>query len=101
LVDGGATHNFIDVVWVSRRTLQAKEFEGFEVAVEDGHTMGCLEKVLDLEVKLGNYTRRDTFYVVDLAHTDLVLGVQWLITLGKIFINYQTLEMAFRDNEGK
>jgi hypothetical protein len=54
-----------------------------------------------LEVKLGNYTRRDTFYVVDLAHTDLVLGVQWLITLGNIFINYQTLEMALRDCEGK
>jgi hypothetical protein len=44
---------------------------------------------------------RDTFYVVDLADTYVVLGVQWLITLGKISTNYQTLEMGFRDNEGK
>ena len=44
---------------------------------------------------------RDTFYVVDLVDTDVVLGVQWLITLGNISTNYQTLEMGFRDSEGK
>jgi hypothetical protein len=44
---------------------------------------------------------RDTFYVVDLSNTDVVLGVQWLITLGKITTNYQTLEMGFRDSDEK
>jgi hypothetical protein len=63
--------------------------------------VGCLDRVPDLEVKLGNYTMRDTFYVVDLTDIDVVLGVQWLITLGKISTNYQTLEMGFRDSEGK
>jgi hypothetical protein len=61
----------------------------------------CVNRVPDLEVKLGNYTMRDTFYVVDLSDIDVVLGVQWLITLGKISTNYQTLEMGFRDSEGK
>jgi hypothetical protein len=61
----------------------------------------CIDRVPDLEVKLGNYTVRDTFYVVDLSDIDAVLGVQWLITLGKITTNYQTLEMGFKDSEGK
>jgi hypothetical protein len=61
----------------------------------------CLDIVPDLEIKLGNYTVRDTLYVVDLSDTDVVLGVQWLITLGKITTNYQTLEMGFRDTDGK
>jgi hypothetical protein len=39
--------------------------------------------------------------VVDLSDTDVVLGVQWMITLGKITTNYQTLEMGFRDCDGK
>jgi hypothetical protein len=78
-----------------------EEFEEFEVAVANGHMGGCLDRVPDLEVKLGNYTMRDTFYVVDLVDTDVVLGVQWLITLGNISTNYQTLEMGFRDSEGK
>ena len=74
LVDGGATHNFIDASLVARRGLRT-EFEGFHVAVADGYTMSCLDMVPDLEVKLGNYTLIDTFYVVDLSDTDAVLGV--------------------------
>jgi hypothetical protein len=101
LIDGGETHNFIDVALVARRALQTEEFEGFDVAVANGHMVECLDRVPDLEVHLGNYTVKDTFYVVDLSDTDVVLGVQWLITLGKISTNYQTLEMGFRDTEGK
>jgi hypothetical protein len=52
-------------------------------------------------MKLGNYIVRDTFYVVDLSDTDVMLGVQWMITLGKITTNYQTFEMGFRDHDGK
>jgi hypothetical protein len=101
LIDGGATHNFINTSLVSRWALQTEEFEGFDVAVADGHTVECLDRVPNLEMKLGNYTVRDTFYVVDLLNTDVVLGVQWMITLGKITTNYQTLEMGFRDQDGK
>jgi hypothetical protein len=84
LVDGGATHNFIDASLVARRGLRTEEFEGFHVAVADGYTMTCLDMVPDLEVKLGNYTLTDTFYVVDLSDTDVVLGVQWLYSLGRL-----------------
>jgi hypothetical protein len=101
LIDGGATHNFIDTSLVSRQALQTEEFEGFDFAVEYGHTVECLDRVPNLEMKLGNYIVRDTFYVVDLLDTDVVLGVQWMITLGKITTNYQTLEMGFRDQDGK
>jgi hypothetical protein len=63
--------------------------------------MECLYRVPELEVKFGNYIVRDTFYVVDLSDTDVVLGVQWMITLGKITTNYQTLEMGFKDHDEK
>jgi hypothetical protein len=67
LVDGGATDNFVDASLVAKRGLRMEEFEGFHVAVVDGYTMTCLDMILDLEVKLGNYTLTDTFYVVDLV----------------------------------
>jgi hypothetical protein len=88
LVDSGATHNFIDAALVARRGLRTEEFEGFTVAMADGYTMTCLDMVPDLEVKLGNYTMTDTFYVVDLSDTDAVLGVQWLYSLKEIGVNY-------------
>jgi hypothetical protein len=54
----------------------------------------------DPEVKLSNYTLTDTFYVVDLSDIDVVLGVQWLYSLGEIGFNYQTLTMSFKDASG-
>jgi hypothetical protein len=84
LVDGGATHNFIDVSLVVRRGLHTEEFEGFHVAVENGYTMKFLDMIPDLEVKLGNYTMTDTFYVVDLSDTDAVLGVLGYIHGGRL-----------------
>jgi hypothetical protein len=74
LIDGGAIHNFIDASLVSRHALQIEDFEGFHVVVADGHTMECLDIVPNLDMKLGNYTERDTFYVVDLLDIDVVLG---------------------------
>jgi hypothetical protein len=100
LVDGGATHNFIDLSLVAKRGLHTEEFEGFHVAMADGYTMTCLDMIPDVEVKLGNYTLTCTFYVVDLSDTDVVLGVQWLYSLVEIRFNYQTLTMSFRDASG-
>jgi hypothetical protein len=54
LVDSGETHNFIDASLVARRGLQTKEFEGFTIAMVDGYTMTFLDRVPDMEVKLGN-----------------------------------------------
>jgi hypothetical protein len=42
----------------------------------------------------------DTFYVVDLSDTDVVLGVQWLYSLGEIGFDYQMLTMSFKDASG-
>jgi hypothetical protein len=47
LIDGGATHNFIDDSLVLRQALQTKEFEGFDIAVADGHIVECLDRVPD------------------------------------------------------
>jgi hypothetical protein len=75
LIDGGATHNFIDTSLVSRWALQTEELEWFDFTIVDGHTVDCLDRVPNLEMKLGNYIVRDTFYVIDLSDTDVVLGV--------------------------
>ena len=54
LIDGGASHNFIDVAWVKKRDIQTKSFDGFSV-VAAGHTMECSRRIPKLKVTLGNY----------------------------------------------
>jgi hypothetical protein len=51
-------------------------------------------------VTLGNYMLIDDFYVVDLADTHVVLGVQWLYSLGEIHMNYHDMRMEFKDKSG-
>jgi hypothetical protein len=41
LINGGATHNFIDSTLVTKRQIPTKEFDGFELVVEDGYNMMC------------------------------------------------------------
>ena len=38
--------------------------------------------------------------MVDVADTNLVLGVQWLYSIGDHIANYQIPEMKFQDSKG-
>jgi hypothetical protein len=39
--------------------------------------------------------------MMDLPDTNIILGVQWLSTLGPITTNYKTMEMSFTEEGGK
>jgi len=97
LVDSGATHNFIDAQMVERRGIQTEGFDGFSVLVPGDQTMACARYVPELSVTMGTYTLTDHFFVVDIPDTNLILGVQWLITLGKVTTDWKALEMEWDD----
>ena len=73
LIDGGASHNFIDVAWVKKRDIHIESFDGFSVAVA-GHTMECSQRIPKLKVTLGNYIVIEKFYVVYVPEMNVVLG---------------------------
>ena len=77
LINGGASHNFIDVAWVKKRDIQTESFDGFSIAAAS-HTMECSQRIPQLTVTIGNYIVRETFYVVDVPDMKVVLGVQWM-----------------------
>jgi hypothetical protein len=65
------------------------------MVVVDVFTVTFMQKILRLVVTLGNYTLTIDSYVVDLEDTNIVLGVDWLHSLGEITMNYQVMEMKF------
>jgi len=75
LIDGGASHNFIDVAMVARRHIPTIDFEGFLVEVAGGRTMACGRYIPHMSLTLGRYTLIDNFYVVDIPDTNIILGV--------------------------
>ena len=98
-MDSGATHNFIDAQMVEWRGIQTKSFDGFSVLVPGDQAMQCARYVPELSVMMGTYTLIDHFFVVDIPDTNMILGVQWLITLGKVTIDWKALEMEWDDEK--
>ena len=99
LVDSGDTHNLIDAQLVEKRDIQTETFDGFSVLVPGDQTMQCARYVPTLAVTMGMYTLTDHFFVVDIPDTNVILGVQWLITLGKVTTDWEILEMEWTDKK--
>jgi hypothetical protein len=101
LIDGGASHNFIDVALLKRRHIPTVEFEGFKVEVARGSTMPCDRYILGLNLTLGRHELTQDVYVMDLLDTKIILRVQWLSTFGPITTNYKMMEMSFTEEGGR
>jgi hypothetical protein len=86
---------------VAKRGIPTMDFEGFDVVVVGGHVMPCTQKIPQLFLTLGNYTVTDDFYIVDLQDTNVILGVQWLVSIGKHLVDYQAMEMEFKAADGR
>jgi hypothetical protein len=77
------------------------EFEGILVEVVGGRTMPCDRYIPWMNLTLGRHDLAHDSYVMDLPDTNIILGVQWLSTLGPITTNYKTMEMSFNEESGK
>jgi len=42
----------------------------------------------------------DDFYVVELPYINIILGVQWISSLGNNYVDYQAMELEFRAANG-
>ena len=61
--------------------------------------MQCMHYVPSLLVTMVSYTLVDHFFVVDIPYTNVILGVQWLITLGKVTTDWEALQMEWVDKK--
>ncbi|CAL9231994.1 unnamed protein product [Arabidopsis halleri] len=88
LLDSGSTHNFFDPKAATRLNLQVK--------VADGRQLGVSGKAKNFQWKLQETTFEGDVMVIPLAGCDMVLGVQWLATLGSINWDFKKLKMRFK-----
>jgi hypothetical protein len=71
------------------------------VEVAGGSTMPCDRYISGMKLTLGRHELIKDVYVMDLPDTNIILGVQWLNTLGPITTNYKTMEMSFTEEGGR
>eukprot|EP00253_Pinus_taeda_P015188 PITA_15188 len=95
LIDSGSTHNVI-------HCKVEKEFNCFlypapecQVMAANGGTINFSRKCHNIKLSMGEYVLTSPMLSIPMGGVDVVLGVQWLQSLGTIAFNFQELFIKF------
>lgn len=95
LIDGGSTYNFIQDRLVKFLGLPIINSPTFNVMVGNGESLSCTSYCPNVPVSLGSSLFHIDLYILPISGAEIVLGIQWLRTLGPILTNYDSLTMDF------
>lgn len=95
LVDSGATHNFVSRKLVSTLGLTSDFFSGINIQLGDGHKIFINQRCSNLKVLVGTCEFEIEALVFYMGHLDMVLGMEWLKTLGDVIHNWDLPSMRF------
>ncbi|KZV13849.1 hypothetical protein F511_44950 [Dorcoceras hygrometricum] len=99
MVDSGASHNFVSRPLVEKLGLTIDETVRFGVCLGDGGKVRCQGVCRNLNVELGMYTVEITGHLFELGGVDVILGVDWLRTLGEVMLDWNKMRMKFKEGE--
>jgi hypothetical protein len=95
LLDSGSTHNFVDTEVVARTGIPLAACSGLRVAVANGDCVASLGCCCNLRIEVGEEPFYIDCYGLSLSSYDMLLGVQWLESLGPILWDFGRWTMAF------
>lgn len=84
LIDGGSTNNFIQDRVAKQLGLSVQPAQSFQVLVGNGEELHCTSLCQQVCLQLGSHKFIVDLFVVPLCGAELVLGVQWLKSLGPV-----------------
>ncbi|WVZ54351.1 hypothetical protein U9M48_005159 [Paspalum notatum var. saurae] len=101
LIDSGSTHNFISESAAAKTGLAFTPRAGMRVAVANGEHLPCVGVLQQASFSIHSAPFTTDIFVLPLAGFDMVLGTQWLATLGPILWDFSNLTMVFWHHNGK
>ena len=99
LIDGGSTHNCIDQAIATKLGLPVTRDKQFQVMVANREKIECVGFCQAITINVQGQSITADYYVLPVAACQLVLGIQWLATLGPIEMDYARLSMSYREGE--
>ncbi|XP_077232632.1 uncharacterized protein LOC143869985 [Tasmannia lanceolata] len=98
LIDSGSTNNFLDIRVAKRLSCPVEHSDKFEGKVADGRTLTSTGKCSNMKISVQDQELVTDLFLLPQDGCDLVLGAQWLRTLGDITWNFSKLIMQFSLN---
>lgn len=96
LVDCGASHNFISRELVHRLGIPVTDTSRFGVETGTRDSVQGRGVCKDVVLGLQELTIAESFLPIDLGTTDVVLGIQWLGSVGRMEVDWNRLEMRIK-----
>ena len=96
LIDSGSTHNFVDPKVIKNAGIKLQPVNSFTVTVANGDKLRVQQCCPGLCWEAQGLQLSIDFFVLSLRGYDVVLGIQWLISLGPILWNFKDLIMQFQ-----
>ena len=99
LIDLGSTHNFIHCKVANALNCFLYLAPECQVMIANGGTINCSRKFHNIKLSMGEYVLTNPMFSIPMGGVDVVLGVQWLQSLGTIAFNFQELFMKISAKE--
>ncbi|KAF8400118.1 hypothetical protein HHK36_013414 [Tetracentron sinense] len=96
LIDPRATHNFISLELVKRLQLPIAKTEAYGVTMGTGNVVRGEGICRGVTLQLQGIDIVEEFLPLGLGSSEVILGIQWLETLGMTHTNWKTQVMKFR-----
>jgi hypothetical protein len=101
LVDSGSTHNFIHRRIAQETNFYIRVVNNFQIMIANGGSMKCGGWCENVCLQIGHYQLKSHMFSIDMGGCDIVLGVEWLRTLGPILMDFKELTMQFQQEGQK
>ena len=96
LINTGSIHNFLDIKIARKLKLFVYPVPDMKVMVANDKKIGNVIKCHKVKLQIQDFNLESELYVVPLGGVDVVLGVQWLQTLGTYSVNHQEHFIKFK-----
>lgn len=96
LIDSGSSHNIMQPRVAQFVGLPITALPPFSVLVGNGEAIQCSGFCSQVPLQMASHTFDIPFYVLPIHGANLVLGVQWLQTLGPFLSDYSIPSIQFR-----
>ena len=93
LIDFGSTHNFIHYKLAKALNCFIYPALEFQVMIAYGGTINFSGKCNKINLTMGEYVMNSPMISIPMGGADVVLGIQWLQSLGTMAFNFQELFM--------
>lgn len=98
LIDTGSNNNFIQKNLAQRLGLHTADTKKFKVYMGNGNSLWCSQVCSGVELSLQGHKFLIDIFVLPIWGMDVVLGMQWLQTLGPCLHDHKALTMEFEWN---